>query len=88
MYVLKVKKAKKPQFSGHTLLNCGYLDCSFKNFASPFTCLKVNLANWETNRESGRRKLLLEEAKLKEKDGVWTKENGIQSRFIDNWFLR
>jgi len=50
--------------------------------------LKVKLANWEKNRENERRTLLLEEAKLKQKDGVWTKENSSQSRFIDNWFLR
>lgn len=59
----------------------------FGLFFSPCN-LKTSLANWENNRESERRKLLLEEAKLKQQDGVWIKENSIQSRFMDSWFLR
>ncbi|XP_020241300.1 lactation elevated protein 1 isoform X2 [Asparagus officinalis] len=47
------------------------------------------LANWERNREIEHRKLLLEEAQIKQQDGVWTKENDTRrSRFFDKWFLR
>ncbi|CAL9145073.1 uncharacterized protein LOC135585758 isoform X2 [Musa acuminata AAA Group] len=48
----------------------------------------VKLATWENNRENERRKLLLEEAELKQKDGVWIDTKNRKSSFIDKWISR
>ncbi|XP_064949992.1 uncharacterized protein LOC135599149 isoform X4 [Musa acuminata AAA Group] len=48
----------------------------------------VKLATWEKNRENERRKLLLEEAELKQKDGVWIDTKNRKSSFIDKWISR
>lgn len=40
---------------------------------------------WEKNRESERRKLLLEEAELKQQEGVWMEVRNIKSGFVDKW---
>nr|XP_018676932.1 PREDICTED: putative ATPase N2B isoform X5 [Musa acuminata subsp. malaccensis] len=48
----------------------------------------VKLATWEKNRENERRKLLLEEAELKQKDGVWIDTKNHKSSFIDKWISR
>lgn len=41
------------------------------------------LANWEKNRESGRRKLLTEEAELKQKEGTWMPADKHQSKLAE-----
>ncbi|XP_072977935.1 uncharacterized protein [Typha angustifolia] len=46
-----------------------------------------NLAIWEKSRESERRRLLLEEAGLKQQDGVWI-EGKSRRRFLDKWISR
>lgn len=46
------------------------------------------MATWENNRENERRKLLLEEAELKQKDGVWIDTKNRKSSFIDKWISR
>ncbi|XP_073114877.1 uncharacterized protein [Elaeis guineensis] len=43
------------------------------------------LTIWEKNRESERRKLLLEEAELKQQEGVWMEARNIRSGFVDKW---
>ncbi|KAJ0971236.1 hypothetical protein J5N97_019195 [Dioscorea zingiberensis] len=48
----------------------------------------INLANWEKNRETERRKLLFEEAELKQQSGVWGETNSGGSRFLDKWLPR
>ncbi|XP_072982076.1 uncharacterized protein [Typha latifolia] len=45
------------------------------------------LAIWEKSRESERRRLLLEEAGLKQQDGVWI-EGKSRRRFLDKWISR
>ncbi|KAH7686669.1 ATPase AFG1-like protein [Dioscorea alata] len=47
-----------------------------------------NLVNWEKKRETERRKLLLEEAELKQQSGVWGETNSGGSRFLDKWLSR
>ncbi|CAA6666388.1 unnamed protein product [Spirodela intermedia] len=42
----------------------------------------AKLAMWENNRESERRKLLMEEAQVKQKDGLY------HSGFVDKWLSR
>ncbi|XP_026666106.2 putative ATPase N2B isoform X2 [Phoenix dactylifera] len=46
------------------------------------------LTIWEKNRESERNKLLLEEAKLKQQEGVWMEARNIRSGFVDKWIFR
>ncbi|XP_010250073.1 PREDICTED: lactation elevated protein 1 isoform X2 [Nelumbo nucifera] len=48
----------------------------------------INLANWEKNREDERRKLLMEEAELKQKGGVWTTVNKHRNKLVEKWISR
>ncbi|XP_043687071.1 putative ATPase N2B isoform X1 [Telopea speciosissima] len=48
----------------------------------------MNLANWEKNRENERRRLLMEEAELRQQDGVWTAVNKHRNRLVERWFSR
>lgn len=48
----------------------------------------VKLAIWEKNRENERRRLLMEEAKLKQQDDVWTSVNKYRKRLLERWMLR
>ena len=45
------------------------------------------LAKWEYNRENERRKLLMEEAELKQKDS-WTALRKHQSKLFGRWMFR
>ncbi|PKU84187.1 putative ATPase N2B isoform X1 [Dendrobium catenatum] len=46
------------------------------------------LANWENVRENESRRLMLEEAELRHKDGEWTRSNYRESWFLERWMLR
>ncbi|XP_065615891.1 uncharacterized protein LOC112005188 isoform X1 [Quercus suber] len=51
----------------------------------------VNLANWEKSRENERRRLLMEEAKVKQqggKGGIWTSVNKHRSELLQRWTFR
>ncbi|GAV88371.1 AFG1_ATPase domain-containing protein [Cephalotus follicularis] len=48
----------------------------------------VNLAKWEKNRENERRKLLMEEAELRQKGDMWTSVNKQRSRLAERWMFR
>ncbi|KAE8056387.1 hypothetical protein FH972_013165 [Carpinus fangiana] len=48
----------------------------------------VNLANWEKNRENEGRRLLMEEAKLKQKGDIWMSVDKHRSKFVDKWMFR
>lgn len=61
---------------GNYLGNLGYLGN-----------LQVNLANWQKGREDERRKLLMEEAELKQQGGMWTSVNKRRSRFVERWIF-
>ncbi|KAF8389103.1 hypothetical protein HHK36_025788 [Tetracentron sinense] len=47
-----------------------------------------NLANWEKNRENERRRILMDEAELKQKGDVWTAVNKQRNRFVEKWIIR
>ncbi|KAK4600817.1 hypothetical protein RGQ29_010433 [Quercus rubra] len=51
----------------------------------------VNLANWEKSRENERRRLLMEEAKVKQQGGegsIWTSVNKHRSELLQRWTFR
>ncbi|KAG2691498.1 hypothetical protein I3760_08G012100 [Carya illinoinensis] len=48
----------------------------------------VNLANWKKGREDERRKLLMEEAELKQQGGMWDSVNKHRSKFVERWMFR
>ncbi|PKA53780.1 hypothetical protein AXF42_Ash020701 [Apostasia shenzhenica] len=48
----------------------------------------INLASWECNREDERRRLMLEEAEVKQKDGLWARSRNSQNGFLEKWIKR
>ncbi|KAJ4953831.1 hypothetical protein NE237_030663 [Protea cynaroides] len=48
----------------------------------------VNLATWEKKRENERHRLLMEEAELRQQDGVWTTVSKHRNRLVEKWFSR
>ncbi|KAJ0090466.1 hypothetical protein Patl1_12443 [Pistacia atlantica] len=48
----------------------------------------VNLANWEKKRENERRKILMEEAKLKQQGDLWGSVNKHQNKILERWMFR
>lgn len=50
--------------------------------------MQKKLADWENCRENERRSLMLKEAEVKQKDGVWTRSKNRESGFLERWILR
>ncbi|KAK9280351.1 hypothetical protein L1049_014040 [Liquidambar formosana] len=48
----------------------------------------LKLAKWEENRENERRRILMEEAELKQQGNVWTTVNKHRNRFVERWMFR
>ncbi|XP_031286388.1 putative ATPase N2B [Pistacia vera] len=48
----------------------------------------VNLANWEKKRENERRKILMEEAELKQQGDLWGSVNKHQNKILERWMFR
>ncbi|KAK9141683.1 hypothetical protein Syun_011083 [Stephania yunnanensis] len=48
----------------------------------------VKLAVWEKNREDEQRKLLTEEAEIRQKDGVLTAVNKRRNTLVEKWIIR
>ncbi|KAL5559328.1 hypothetical protein UlMin_035539 [Ulmus minor] len=46
------------------------------------------LAKWEKDREDERRRLLMEEAQIKQKEGIWASVNKHRSGFFERWFSK
>lgn len=48
----------------------------------------IKLAEWEKNRETERRKLLMEEAELNHRGDLWTSVNKRKSELLERWSFR
>ncbi|MFQ6619174.1 hypothetical protein Gotur_000555 [Gossypium turneri] len=48
----------------------------------------IKLAEWEKNRETERRKLLMEEAELNQRGDLWTSVNKRKSELLERWSFR
>ncbi|OMO90853.1 ATPase, AFG1-like protein [Corchorus olitorius] len=48
----------------------------------------IKLAEWEKNRENERRRLLMEEAELKQQGDLWTSVKDRRSRLLERWAFR
>ncbi|XP_058113178.1 uncharacterized protein LOC131256137 isoform X2 [Magnolia sinica] len=48
----------------------------------------ASLANWEKNRETERRRLLMEEAEVKQQGGIRKSVNKHRNGFVEKWILR
>lgn len=51
--------------------------------------VQAKMARWEESRESERRRLLLEEAEIKQKGGIWIKgKDRKEDGFLGKWMSR
>ncbi|XP_021275715.1 lactation elevated protein 1 isoform X2 [Herrania umbratica] len=48
----------------------------------------IKLAEWEKHRENERRRLLMEEAELKQRGGLWTSVKSRRSKLLERWAFR
>ncbi|KAG0487522.1 hypothetical protein HPP92_009617 [Vanilla planifolia] len=59
-----------------------------KHYENEMEEYHTNLVKWVNNREDLRRRLMLEEAEVKQKDGLWSRSSSSQSGFLEKWILR